>query len=46
MSEDFAKMNIKLGKLLHNFRRNSKFISLAIWQKVFELQDDWDQTIK
>lgn len=28
------------------FRRNSSFISLAIWQHVFDLQDDWDSTIR
>ncbi len=28
------------------FRRNSDFVSLAIWQQVFDLQDDWDSTIK
>ena len=26
-------------------RKNSDFISLAIWQQVMELQDDWDSTI-
>ena len=28
------------------FRSNSNFISIALWQKVFELQSDWEQNIK
>ena len=28
------------------FKRNSEFIGLPIWEHVFNLQDDWDITIK
>lgn len=28
------------------FRRNSQFVSLAIWQLVFEMQEDWNQQIR
>lgn len=32
--------------MLRVFRRNSEFISMPLWQQVFELQDDWDVTIR
>lgn len=44
LSYDFSK--IKISRNLEFFKRNSEFISLPIWQHVFELQDDWDITIK
>lgn len=44
LSYDFTK--IKIQKNLEFFMRNSEFISLPIWQLVFDLQDDWDITIK
>lgn len=44
LSYDFSK--IKITRNLEFFKRNSEFISLPIWQHVFELQDDWDITIK
>lgn len=44
LSYDFSK--IKISRNLDFFKRNSEFISLPIWQHVFELQDDWDITIK
>lgn len=44
LSYDFTK--VKISKNLEFFKRNSNFISLAIWQQVFDLQDDWDITIK
>ena len=28
------------------FKKNSQYVSLHIWQLVFDLQDDWDITIK
>lgn len=44
LSYDFSK--VKISKNLEFFKKNSSFISLAIWQLVFDLQDDWDITIK
>ena len=44
LSYDFSK--VKISKNLNFFKRNFEFISLPIWQLVFELQDDWDITIK
>ena len=39
------KDQIKITDHMQVFRNNSSFVSLAIWQEVFDLQDDWDQTI-
>jgi hypothetical protein len=44
LSYDFSK--VKISRNLEFFKRNSDFVSLPIWQLVFELQDDWDITIK
>jgi hypothetical protein len=44
LSYDFSK--VKISRNLDFFKRNSEFVSLPIWQLVFELQDDWDITIK
>lgn len=44
LSYDFSK--IKISKNITFFKRNSEFVSLPIWQLVFDLQDDWDITIK
>ena len=44
LSYDFSK--VKISRNLEFFKRNSEFISLPIWQLVFDLQDDWDITIK
>ena len=44
LSYDFSK--VKISKNLEFFKKNSDFISLSIWQLVFNLQDDWDFTIK
>jgi hypothetical protein len=44
LSYDFSA--VKISKNLDFFRKNSQFISLSIWQLVFDLQDDWDITIK
>ena len=44
LSYDFS--TVKISKNLDFFRKNSQFISLSIWQLVFDLQDDWDITIK
>ena len=43
--ENVMRDQIKITDHLHIFRSNSSFVSLAIWQEVFDLQDDWDQTI-
>ncbi len=45
LSYDVPKQ-IRLGECPNFFRRNSRFVSLAIWQKVFQLQEDWDCTIR
>ena len=45
LSNDVSK-NPNLGENLEFFRRNSVFISLPIWEKVFDLQEDWDSTIR
>ena len=44
LSYDFTK--VKISKSLDFFKKNSQFISLSTWQLVFDLQDDWDITIK
>ena len=44
LSYDFSK--VKISRSIDFFKRNSEFVSLPIWQLVFDLQDDWDITIK
>lgn len=44
LSYDFSK--VKISRNMNFFKRNSEFVSLPIWQLVFDLQDDWDITIK
>ena len=44
LSYDFT--NVKINKHLAFLQRNSKFVSLPIWRLVYNLQDDWDVTIK
>ena len=44
LSYDFTK--IKISKNMEFFKKNSQFVSLSIWQLVFDLMDDWDITIK
>ena len=44
--EALTRNQIKLKDHLLVFRRNSQFVSLAIWQQVFEMQDDWNEQIK
>lgn len=44
LSYDFA--SVKIQKHLGFFQRNSQFVSYQIWQLVYNLQDDWDVTIK
>ena len=44
LSYDFSKT--KISKNMEFFKKNSSFISLSIWKLVFDLQDDWDITIK
>jgi len=38
--------NADLTGKLRFFKRNTEFVSVAIWQQVYELQEDWDETIK
>jgi hypothetical protein len=40
--EAIMKDQIKITDHLSIFRKNSSFVSLAIWQEVFDLQEDWD----
>ena len=44
LSYDFSE--VKINKHLAFFQRNSKFVSYQIWQLVYNLQDDWDITIR
>ena len=44
LSYDFT--GVKINKHLQFLQRNSKFISLPVWKLVYNLQDDWDVTIK
>ena len=44
LSYDFTK--VKISKNMEFFKKNSAFISNPLWKLVFELQDDWDITIK
>mmetsp|Transcript_23109 Transcript_23109/g.22521 ORF Transcript_23109/g.22521 Transcript_23109/m.22521 type:complete len:136 (-) Transcript_23109:1302-1709(-) len=47
LGHDFSQiLEFKVTENLNVFRKNSVFVSLAIWQQVFNLQDDWDQTIR
>ena len=45
LSHDFSSQE-SLGAMLGVFRRNSEFISMPLWQQVYDLQDDWDVTIR
>ena len=44
LSYDFTA--VKINQNLAFLQRNSQFISLPIWRLVYQLQDDWDITIK
>ena len=44
LSYDFT--SVKINQNLQFLQRNSQFISLPIWRLVYQLQDDWDITIK
>ena len=44
LSYDFSR--VKISNNMDFFKRNSNFVSLGIWQLVFDLQEDWDITIK
>jgi len=44
LSYDFTQVNIQKHRQF--FQRNSTFVTLPIWRLVYELQDDWDITIK
>jgi hypothetical protein len=44
LSYDFSK--VKISRNMEFFKKNSQFVSNQLWQLVFELQDDWDITIK
>ena len=44
LSYDFT--GVKIHQNLAFLQRNSQFVSLPIWRLVYQLQDDWDITIK
>ena len=44
--EALSRNCIKVKEHLHVFRRNSSFVSLAIWQEVFDLQENWNAQIR
>ena len=44
LSYDFTK--VKISKHLDFFKKNSSFVSMQVWQMVYDLQEDWDITIK
>ena len=44
LSYDFS--SVRINQNLAFLQRNSQFISLPIWRLVYQLQDDWDITIK
>ena len=46
LSYDFTNPWYKINDNLDFFKRNTKYVSLPIWQYVFDLQEDWDITIK
>lgn len=46
LSYDFTNPWYKINDNLNFFKRNTKYVSLPIWQFVFNLQEDWDITIK
>ena len=46
LSYDFTNPFYNISENLDFFNRNTKYVSLPIWQYVFDLQEDWDITIK
>jgi hypothetical protein len=44
LSYDFS--GVPINQHLKFFQRNSQFVSTKIWELVFNLQQDWDVTIK
>ena len=46
LSYDFTNPWYRINDNLEFFKRNTKYVSLPIWQYVFNLQEDWDITIK
>lgn len=44
LSYDFTQ--VRVNKHLGFFQRNSQFVSYQVWKLVWQLQDDWDITIK
>lgn len=44
LSYDFT--DVKIHQNLAFLQRNSAFVGLPIWRLVYQLQDDWDITIK
>lgn len=46
LSYDFTNPWYRINDNLNFFKRNTKYVSLPIWQYVFNLQEDWDITIK
>jgi hypothetical protein len=44
LSYDYS--SVRIHKHFSFFQRNSKFVSYEIWRLVWELQEDWDITIK
>ena len=43
---DFKQSPTPLSSSLAFFRKNSSALSIALWQQVFDLQEDWDVTIR
>lgn len=46
LSYDFTNPWYRINDNLDFFNRNTKYVDLPIWQYVFDLQEDWDITIK
>ena len=46
MGLGYDMTGFKVRNEMNFFRRNSEFISLKIWERVFQLQYDWEGTIK
>jgi hypothetical protein len=46
LSHDCDLPSINIRDNLFFFRKNESYISIALWQKVFDLQNDWDPNVK
>lgn len=46
LSHDCDLPNINIKDNLFFFRKNESYVSIALWQKVFDMQTDWDVNVR